>query len=57
MIPYRSFYILQRPTCFVILDSDKAIVTTESTLALCKKFIDLLLDSTPFIDAVNEFSL
>lgn len=56
MIPYRSFYLLQHNWNVLILDSDKSIVCLESTLALAKKFIDLVVDSCPSIDAVNEFA-
>ena len=55
MVYYRSYYILQRPAGFLILDLDKSIVTTESTLSTAKRFIDMILDSAPSIDAVNEF--
>jgi len=56
MVLYRSYYILQRPAGFLILDLDKSIVTTETSLSTAKRFIDMILDSAPSIDAVNEFS-
>lgn len=56
MVLYRSYYILQRPAGFLILDLDKSIVTTETSLSTAKRFIDMILDSAPSIDAVNEFT-
>lgn len=56
MVHYRSYYILQRPGCFLILDIDKSIVTTEQSLSTAKRFIDMILDSAPSIEAVNEFT-
>lgn len=57
MILYRSYYFLQRRDwTILILDLDKAIVTTEPNLGSARKFVDMLNDSAPSIDAVNEFS-
>ena len=56
MINYRSYFLLQRKDCILILDTDKSIITTESSLSTAKRFIDMILDSCPSIDAVNEFA-
>lgn len=46
MVPYRNYFLLQRKdNTFLILDSDKTIVTTERTLSLAKSFIDLIVDA------------
>ena len=57
MIPYRSYYILQRQDWrILILDFDKSIVTTEQSMSSAKRFIDLILDVAPSIEAANEFN-
>jgi hypothetical protein len=56
MVNYRSYFLLQRKDCILILDSDKSIVTTETSLSTAKRFIDMILDSMPSIEAVNSFS-
>lgn len=56
MIPYRSFFIYQRPwsSVAIILDTDKAIVTTETSLSAAKRFIDQLLDVPTSIQDIVE---
>ena len=57
MIPYRSYYILQRQDWrILILDFDKSIVTTEQSMSSAKRFIDSILDCAPSIEAANEFN-
>lgn len=56
MVPYRSFYLLQHNGRVLIFDMDKAIVSVEETLSSAKKLIDTIVDSSPSIDAVNEFT-
>lgn len=38
------------------MDLDKSPVTTESNLTAAKRFVDMINDSMPSIDAVNEFA-
>jgi len=57
MVLYRSYYFLQRKDgTILILDLDKAIVTTEPNLGSARKFVDMINDSAPSIEAVNTFA-
>ena len=57
MVHYRSYYLLQRRDwTILILDLDKAIVTTEPNLSSARRFVDMINDSAPSIDAVNGFA-
>lgn len=57
MVLYRSYYFLQRRDwTILILDVDKTIITVEPNLSSAKKFVDMVNDSTPSIEAVNEFA-
>ena len=57
MLHYRWFLFYQRTDwTILILDLDKSPVTTESNLTAAKRFVDMINDSMPSIDAVNEFA-
>lgn len=57
MLHYRWFLFYQRTNwTILIMDLDKSPVTTESNLTAAKRFVDMINDSMPSIDAVNEFA-
>ena len=59
MIQYRSYYILQKQSGFLVLDSDKMPIDIQSTLAKAKHFVDVILDSvvaSMTIEDVNELN-
>ena len=57
MLHYRWFLFYQRTDgTILILDLDKSPVTTESNLTAAKRFVDMINDSMPSIEATNEFA-
>jgi hypothetical protein len=52
MINYKTFYILQHGTKFLILDEDKMPIDVQETLAKAKHLIDTILENIPDIEEI-----
>lgn len=52
MINYKTFYILQHGSKFLILDEDKMPIDVQDTLAKAKHLIDTILENIPDIEEI-----
>jgi len=52
MINYKTFYILQHWTKFLVLDEDKMPIDVQETLAKAKHLIDTILENIPDIPEI-----
>ena len=52
MINYKTFYIVQHWTRFLVLDEDKMPIDVQETLAKAKHLIDIIIDGIPEIEEI-----
>lgn len=52
MINYKTFYIVQHWTRFLVLDEDKMPVDVQYTLAKAKHLIDTIMENIPDVEAI-----